>query len=77
VPWWQYVLGGVYVLTIFYLPSGLMGIPRTRQRCGGAARKPGRQKQLAPAASGGYPGETGHRFAGQDMRQDVRRKPGA
>lgn len=33
VPWWQYVLGGVYVLTILYLPSGLMGIPeRIRQR---------------------------------------------
>jgi branched-chain amino acid transport system permease protein len=32
VPWWQYVLGGVYVLTIFYLPTGLMGIPeRIRQ----------------------------------------------
>ena len=32
VPWWQYVLGGVYVLTILYLPSGLMGIPaRLRQ----------------------------------------------
>ncbi len=27
VPWWQYVLGGVYVLTILYLPMGLMGIP--------------------------------------------------
>jgi branched-chain amino acid transport system permease protein len=33
VPWWQYVLGGVYVLTILYLPGGLMGIPeRLRQR---------------------------------------------
>ena len=32
VPWWQYVLGAVYVLTIFYLPTGLMGIPtRLRQ----------------------------------------------
>jgi branched-chain amino acid transport system permease protein len=32
VPWWQYVLGGVYVLTILYLPMGLMGIPaRLRQ----------------------------------------------
>ena len=32
VPWWQYVLGAVYVLTIFYLPGGLMGIPeRIRQ----------------------------------------------
>ena len=32
VPWWQYVLGGVYVLTIFYLPTGLMGLPaRLRQ----------------------------------------------
>jgi branched-chain amino acid transport system permease protein len=33
VTWWQYVLGGVYVLTILYLPDGLMGIPeRIRQR---------------------------------------------
>jgi len=33
VEWWQYVLGGVYVLTILYLPGGLMGIPeRIRQR---------------------------------------------
>jgi branched-chain amino acid transport system permease protein len=27
VPWWQYVLGGVYVLTILYLPGGLMSLP--------------------------------------------------
>jgi len=26
VPWWQYILGGVYVLTILYLPGGLMSI---------------------------------------------------
>ena len=33
VPWWQYVLGAIYVLTILYLPTGLMGIPeRIRQR---------------------------------------------
>ncbi|MDH3289199.1 MAG: branched-chain amino acid ABC transporter permease, partial [Betaproteobacteria bacterium] len=33
VSWWQYALGGVYVLTILYLPGGLMGIPeRIRQR---------------------------------------------
>ena len=32
VPWWQYALGAVYVLTILYLPMGLMGIPsRIRQ----------------------------------------------
>jgi branched-chain amino acid transport system permease protein len=32
VPWWQYVLGVVYVATILYLPTGLMGIPeRLRQ----------------------------------------------
>jgi hypothetical protein len=28
VPWWQYLLGGVYVLTILYLPTELMGIPK-------------------------------------------------
>jgi branched-chain amino acid transport system permease protein len=33
VGWWQYVLGGVYIITILYLPDGLMGIPaRLRQR---------------------------------------------
>ena len=33
VPWWQYVLGAVYVLTILYLPNGVMGIPALiRQR---------------------------------------------
>jgi branched-chain amino acid transport system permease protein len=32
VPWWQYVLGGVYVLTILYLPNGLMGIPAQVRR---------------------------------------------
>jgi len=33
VPWWQYVLGTVYVLTILFLPGGLMGIPeRIRQQ---------------------------------------------
>lgn len=30
--WWQYVLGGVYVLTILYLPGGLMGIPERLRR---------------------------------------------
>jgi len=33
VPWWQYVLGGIYVLIILYLPGGLMSIPaHIRQR---------------------------------------------
>ncbi len=48
VPWWQYVLGAVYVLTILYLPTGLMGIPeRIRQR----RKQPDKQeapKKLAP-----------------------------
>jgi branched-chain amino acid transport system permease protein len=40
VPWWQYVLGAVYVLTILYLPYGLMGIPaRLRQRRAAAAKR--------------------------------------
>src|SRR4029079_11036293 len=51
VPWWQYVLGGVYVLTILYLPTGLMGIPdRLRQQ---RTRRDNRDeaKKLAPAVS--------------------------
>lgn len=48
VPWWQYVLGGIYVLTILYLPMGLMGLPaRLRQwRTASAERQ-----KLAPARS--------------------------
>jgi branched-chain amino acid transport system permease protein len=50
VPWWQYVLGGVYVLTILYLPGGLLSIPaRIRQRFAPTA-KPGPGKQAAAAA---------------------------
>jgi branched-chain amino acid transport system permease protein len=49
VPWWQYVLGAVYVLTIFYLPSGLMGIPERMRR----GRAPGGEagEKLAPVSS--------------------------
>jgi branched-chain amino acid transport system permease protein len=46
VPWWQYVLGGVYVLTILYLPMGLMGLPaRLRQWRAASAER----QKLAPA----------------------------
>jgi branched-chain amino acid transport system permease protein len=56
VPWWQYVLGAVYVLTILYLPSGLMGIPeRIRQRGSVSGKskvsKAEGQEKLASAAS--------------------------
>jgi branched-chain amino acid transport system permease protein len=45
VPWWQYALGGVYVLTILYLPMGLMGIPaRIRQRLTSQDKSEGSKK---------------------------------
>jgi branched-chain amino acid transport system permease protein len=45
VPWWQYVLGAVYVLTILYLPTGLMGIPeRIRQRRASLRQREGAKK---------------------------------
>ncbi|MGH6670933.1 MAG: branched-chain amino acid ABC transporter permease [Xanthobacteraceae bacterium] len=39
VHWWQYVLGGIYVVVILYLPGGLMSIPQRarRRRAVGAA----------------------------------------
>src|ERR1700722_12371234 len=43
VPWWQYVLGAVYVLTILYLPMGMMGIPE-RIRQGRASGRPNAKK---------------------------------
>jgi branched-chain amino acid transport system permease protein len=50
VPWWQYVLGAVYVLTILYLPMGLMGIPE-RFRQGRTLQKKGEAKNLASVPS--------------------------
>ena len=51
VPWWQYVLGIVYVATILYLPTGLMGVPeRLRQRRAKSGDQ-GTAKILAPATS--------------------------
>jgi branched-chain amino acid transport system permease protein len=50
VPWWQYVLGAVYVFTILYLPTGLMGIPeRLRQRRALTGNREERRK-MAPVA---------------------------
>ena len=52
VPWWQYVLGAVYVLTILYLPTGLMGIPeRIRQHRSTPNSKAEDTKKLATAPS--------------------------
>ncbi len=54
VPWWQYVLGAVYVLAILYLPTGLMGIPaRIRQARASSAKKtkPAGTEKLAPTPS--------------------------
>jgi branched-chain amino acid transport system permease protein len=48
VPWWQYVLGAVYVLTILYLPTGLMGIPERIRQQRTAVGKPQETKDLAP-----------------------------
>ena len=48
VHWWQYLLGGVYVLVILYLPGGLMSIPeRVRQWRSAKAKAKG--KELAAA----------------------------
>ncbi len=47
VPWWQYVLGGVYVLTILYLPMGLMGIPARIRQYLATQRKKGAATNLA------------------------------
>jgi branched-chain amino acid transport system permease protein len=51
VPWWQYALGAVYVLTIFYLPTGLMGIPERIRRRRGLRGNRGDSKELASVAS--------------------------
>ena len=51
VPWWQYVLGAVYVLTILYLPTGLMGIPERIRQSRASPERPASSQKLAPATS--------------------------
>jgi len=54
VPWWQYVLGGVYVLTILYLPMGLMGIPARIHQAQSPSDRTGKTavtEKLAPEPS--------------------------
>ena len=48
VTWWQYLLGGVYVLTILFLPGGLMGILSRPNQSGGLM---GRAQQEKTSAS--------------------------
>jgi branched-chain amino acid transport system permease protein len=49
VEWWQYVLGGVYVLTILFLPGGLMAIPDRVRSWRARARTPRETKILQSA----------------------------
>ena len=51
VPWWQYVLGGVYVLTILYLPTGLMGIPERIRRHRAGSNASIEQRKLTSMSS--------------------------
>jgi len=51
VPWWQYALGAVYVLTILYLPNGVMGIPSLVRQRRAAPGKPDDAKALASVSS--------------------------
>jgi branched-chain amino acid transport system permease protein len=40
VPWWQYLLGGVYVLTILFLPTGILGSVSSSQSTRGLRNSP-------------------------------------
>jgi branched-chain amino acid transport system substrate-binding protein len=45
VPWWQYALGGVYVLTIFYVPGGLISMPQRIRHWRAGAPEPAMPKE--------------------------------
>ena len=38
ITWWQYILGLVYILTIYYLPDGLIGLPAYLRNLKGSKR---------------------------------------
>ena len=49
VHWWQYVLGGVYVLVILYLPGGLMSIPQRLRQLRSLRKQTVNTEKLVPA----------------------------
>jgi branched-chain amino acid transport system permease protein len=51
VSWWQYALGVVYVLTILYLPDGLMGLPERLRRRRAASGEPSEAKGVQSSVS--------------------------
>src|SRR6185503_1750563 len=76
VPWWQYVLGGVYVLTILYLPTGLMGIPaRIRQARGTRNKTPSQSGESKTLASVPSRPEGENNKGGLTMMSKQSRKP--
>jgi len=52
VPWWQYVLGGTYVLAIYYLPDGLLGLIRRSPDAAVTAAVPASAEGLLPPSGG-------------------------
>jgi branched-chain amino acid transport system permease protein len=53
VHWWQYVLGGIYVLVILYLPGGLMSIPQRLREWRVASDAAADKGVAMPAPAGG------------------------
>ncbi len=52
VHWWQYVLGGIYVLVILYLPGGLMSIPQRLREWRAASAAAAAKGVAMPAPAG-------------------------
>jgi branched-chain amino acid transport system permease protein len=62
VPWWQYVLGGTYVLAIYYLPDGLLGLLRRSPGAAVAAAESVPAGELVPPSGGtARPGNSARR----------------
>lgn len=58
VPWWQYALGGVYVLAIYFLPDGLLGLRLYRRRTGAAGAAAPAGRLALPSAEPQRPRQT-------------------
>ena len=49
VHWWQYMLGGIYILVILYLPGGLMSVPQRLREWRGASTAAADKSVVMPA----------------------------
>jgi branched-chain amino acid transport system substrate-binding protein len=75
VHWWQYVLGGIYVLVILYLPGGLMSVPQRLREWRAASAAADKSVAMRSPAGGAAQSEKWRSKGGSDVMTSKLARP--